>query len=413
MTIKEVIKSNLCIGCGICTIDKETEGMIYSHRNDCFIPKNHNLDNNSLANVICPGKGYSIVQNGKDIFQNSASQTEYDIDLGYYRSFSAVRSLSYEVLDNASSGGVMTETLLYLLRKKIVDKVSVTTFQYSPKGINTKSYLTSNEEDIMNAQGSKYCPVNLESLINELQNFNGTVAIVAVPCSIAAIRNIIKQNPKIFLAKIKFFISNFCGGHKSYKNISRLAELHNIEYHNIEYFRFRGGGQPGSLKFIDNKGKTAQTSYPKYVGMTGDSKMLRCHLCVDATGELADMAFGDAWIPRFEETGFPWSVIICRNKKSEQLISSMLYEKIITSEQVTIEELKRTQRFNLKSKKNRQLSRMKLYKILGYKVPAFEGGYHLERTSMKTEIEIYIKHSFKLFLEKIGAYSFIYNKIKK
>ena len=31
-------------------------------------------------------------------------------------------------------------------------------------------------------------------------------------------------------------------------------------------------------------------------------KYSRCRLCVDATGELADLSFGDAWIERFLKT---------------------------------------------------------------------------------------------------------------
>ena len=58
--IKEVVKSHLCIGCGLCTIDKETQGIQLSHKNDCLVPKNVKVSDTSLANIICPGKGYDI-----------------------------------------------------------------------------------------------------------------------------------------------------------------------------------------------------------------------------------------------------------------------------------------------------------------------------------------------------------------
>ncbi len=410
LTVKKVVNSKLCIGCGLCSIDTDTKSIGYSKKNDCYIPLNIDLTSESIANKICPGKGYRIVELGKKLYSDSE---QYDIDLGYFHSIKGVRSVNENILKNASSGGFITSLLLYLLEEKIVDKVSVTKFICTNSGVSTKTYLTSDVKDVLSAQGSKYCPVNYTNLISELMKFDGKVAIVGTPCMIAGIREIEDNQPMFFLSNIKYTISNFCGGFKSYKNIKKLAKLHKIDDKNLKDFRFRGGGQPGSLRFISNDGKIAETPYPEYVGLTGQSKMLRCHLCIDATGELADISCGDAWIPRFEKDKHSWSVVLSRSNKGTELLYKMKNHNKLIIEDMSIMEVKQSQYYNLKSKKIRQKARMRLYKLLGYKIPCFDGGYRQADTGLRTEIQVYIKHLFKLILENIGVYLIFYKRTKK
>ena len=411
--INQVIRNRLCMGCGLCSIDKATRKMAYSKENDCLTPENTQVDDNSLANKICPGKGYGIKDEAEKLFSVDA---KYQLPLGYVHSLYATHSTGNEVLANASSGGIITQMLLHLVEKKIVDYVSVTQFVCDKEGVHTRTFLTNKKDEILKAQGSKYCPVCLEQLLEELHTREGRVAVMATPCAIAGIRSIEREQPDYLKANIVLHISNFCGGFKSFRNIKRLAKIHHVDYHNLKNFRFRGDGQPGSLRFVEKSGKHASTPYPLYVGLNGYSKMLRCHLCPDATGELADIACGDAWIPRFQNDKNTWSMVICRNKWAKDLMQGMQSDGVIVTESVTPGEVEQSQRVNLTSKKKRQLARMKLYSRLGHAVPDFEGqGYSQEMSSMKTELMVYIKHKLTLWAEKAGIYMTLYGykKLKK
>lgn len=408
-SLHDIVKSHLCIGCGLCTIDSNTKGSNFNKKNDCYTPKVYDKHCN-LALQICPGKGYEIVNIAKKRYDNENSQ--YDLELGYIHSCLAVHTSDTKILENASSGGIITSILLYLLNNKIVDKVSVTQFECNKEGVKTKSFLTNNPAEILKAQGSKYCPVNLDYLVKELHEYNGKVAIVATPCVIAGIRNIQNVCPDYIKSDIVFTIANFCGGFKSYKNIKRLAEIHQVNILDLKDFRFRGGGQPGSLRFVENGGKESQTPYPQYVGLNGYSKMYRCHVCPDATGELADIACGDAWIPRFEQDSSPWSMVICRSASATDLLSKMKEDKSIVTQDVSLQEIKQSQRYNLASKKKRQKARMNLYSRLGYKIPLFDGGFYDNCTSMKTEWTVFFKHKLTLWAEKTGLYMSLYGKKK-
>jgi coenzyme F420 hydrogenase subunit beta len=409
--IQQIVKSELCIGCGLCTINHTIRGVIYNVKNDCLVPENTDVAKNSSANQICPGKGYDIKGNAKDLF---AMEAEYSLPLGYVHSLWATHSVSKEVLANASSGGIITQLLLFLLEKKIVDYVSVTQFVCDKEGVHTHTFLTNSKQEILKAQGSKYCPVCFDQLLEELHTCEGRVAVMATPCVIAGLRAIERIEPDYLKANIKLHIANFCGGYKSFKNIKRLAEIHKVDYCNLSDFRFRGEGQPGSLRFVEKSGKTASTPYPLYVGLNGYSKMLRCHLCPDATGELADIACGDAWIPRFQNSDSTWSMVICRNKYTSDIMKKMQQDGLIVTENVTPDEVERSQRLNLASKKTRQLARMKFYSRLGYAIPDFnEQGYNLEASSMKTEMVVYMKHKLTLWAEKTGLYMTLYGNKKR
>lgn len=409
--IRQVVKSSLCIGCGLCSIDQTTRIITYNARNDCYIPINTEVPVDSIANQICPGMGYKIKELADCLFIQDAN---YSLNLGYTHFLCAAHSTCSEVLTNASSGGIITQLLLFLIEKNIVDYVSITQFVCDNDGVHTYTFLTNDKQEILKAQGSKYCPVRFDQLLNELHTRQGRVAVMATPCVIAGLRNIEKTNPDYLKSDVILHIANFCGGFKSYRNIKRLAVIHNVDYYNLKEFRFRGDGQPGSLRFVENTGKTVSTPYPLYVGLNGYSKMLRCHLCPDATGELADIACGDAWIPRFQNANHTWSMVICRNKETAHIIHQMNSEGVINIEQVTSSEVEQSQRLNLQSKKERQLSRMKLYNLLGFTIPNFEcQGYSLKSTSMMLELKVYIKHKLTLWAEQVGLYMLLYGNKKR
>ena len=154
----------------------------------------------------------------------------------------------------------------------------------------------------------------------------------------------------------------------------------------------------------DSSGKQKKLPYPNYARMTGVVKYLRCRLCVDATAELADFSCGDAWIPKYLKSGRAWSIVLARSNKAVSILNELEAKELITREQVSVEDIKSSQRGNLTSKKNRQKGRMKLYKLLGYKLPSFDGGYHKNNEGLMLEFKVHVSHTIFSILERIGLY---------
>lgn len=399
--LSEIITSNLCLGCGLCNYDKNINGFSFNNKKGINIPVLQNNKDYSIAFDLCPAKGYKIIEDAKMIFGSS----EYNLELGYIKDKYVARTYSERILENASSGGIITQILFYLLEKKIVDKVAVTKFIYTPEGPRTKTFLTSSFTDIIESQGSKYCPVDMSTFIDDFKDCDSKIAFVGTPCQVAGIRKI-QEFDNQFKNNIVITISNFCGGYKNYNNVRKLALRHHIDYKNTSFFRFRGGGQPGSLLMKDIHDNKIEIPYPRYTGYTGYSKMQRCHLCVDATGELSDISCGDAWLEKYLKDKNTWSIIITRSVTASDIIQDMYKEKYIDLRSVENEEIIQSQRQNINSKKIRGYSRFALYKFLGYKIPVFDGGYKTEYKSISTEIKVFLKHKIKYFIEIFGLYKY-------
>jgi coenzyme F420 hydrogenase subunit beta len=408
-SINEVVKSGLCLGCGLCTFDKSIEKTVFDNKRGQFVPyfKNEAIDNKTTIDV-CPGKGYDIKNMSEQLFPGQ----NYSSLIGYYHKNLVGQSLDKEILGNASSGGIMTQLCLYLLDTKLVDKVIVTKFVYTTEGPVTKTFVTNQREEIIKSQGSKYCPVDISAIINEILSGNEKFAYIGTPCQVAGIRKLQKYNTSLrrnlFLA-----VANFCGGFKNYNNIKLIAKRSNIAYKDINLFNFRGGGKPTSLLMKDLTGKVAKIPYPDYVSYTGINGHLRCRLCVDATGELADISCGDAWLEKYKNNSDQWSFVICRSRFSYEIINEMKNLGYITAAEVESDEIIKSQNMNLNSKKVRYRTKFKIYHILGYKIPIFDGGYLDEYSSFIREIRIFLVGGLKSLLENIGLYWFLYRFLKK
>ena len=81
---------------------------------------------------------------------------------------------------------------------------------------------------------------------------------------------------------------------------------------------------------------------------------------------------------------------------------------LITVRQITPEEIKKSQNENLTSKKTRQRSRFHLYRMFGFRIPIFDGGYHNNRIDILTEIKIFTKHRVRSILEKLHVFTIFY-----
>ena len=399
-SIKNVVDNNLCISCGACCFsEKEKLGkMIESDNKGIYLPSFKNGEEDTLS--ICPGKGYPIIELGKELFPNTEFE---DIELGRWKKAIVAYSSSDEILKNASSGGIMTSIAKYLLDQKYIDGVITTKISYGKNGPRPESFIATTVNELLESQGSKYAPVPVFEALNDIDSFEGKLLFIGTPCQIAALRLLQEKKPYL-KEKIPLTIGNFCGGFRDLRETDKLIDRVGFDKKNIISFRYRGGGQPGSMLIENWDGDKKELAYPGYARMTGVIKNLRCRLCVDATAELSDFACGDAWIPKYLKSDKPWSIIMARSSKGVEILSSMEAEKIISQEEVSIEDIKNSQKDNLTSKKARQKSRMKLYKLLGYIIPEFDGGYYKDKKGFLLELKVHLSHSTFSLLEKIGLY---------
>ena len=364
------MNKKLCTSCGACSF--LSDGAISMIRNNkTFLPSNPQripLDNNLLKviNLVCPAKGYSIVNNAKDLFGKCS---KYDYRIGVYQDFFSAKSNNEKTLKRASSGGIMTELAIFLLKKGIVDGVIATKFDYTHTSIKPITIIATTPEELYECQGSKYMPIPALTILNEVKKFNGKLAYIGTPCQIAALRNILRIDANLN-QKIKYLIGNFCGGFRDLREQAFLVKLSKVK--DVTHFQYRGGGQPGFMEISSQK-EAWKYPYPDYSKLSGYMKKYRCRVCIDATAELADISCGDAWIPELSSQN--WSMVIVRNSKLIPIMEEMS-KSIITKLDISLEQLLKSQKGNLTSKKERFLSRNSLLRYLGQPLPIYDGGWN-------------------------------------
>lgn len=347
----------------------------------------------------CPGKGYAINGMAEALFGRDVTAT---FELGRYRQAVAARSTDEEILENASSGGVMTGIASYLLAQKAVDGVVVSIFEHGGRGPRAKTVIARTREALIAGQGSKYCPTATNTAVAECLRDGGRYLFIGTPCQVAALRLAEHQDARVKQA-FPLTMANFCGGYRDYRDLDALISWKGLGPSQTVFFRFRGGGQPGSMLVRTADGRVAAEPYPSYGRHSQFPKQKRCMFCVDATGELADFSCGDAWIPRYTAHPRPWSITLARSQRATEIVGAMTKTGRLVSEVVGFEEIVNSQRLNLDSKKFRQRKRMRVCALVGTMMPSWDvdlpkgtGSYLQEMRTLAGKLKSSTKRAIRL-----------------
>jgi len=270
-----------------------------------------------------------------------------------------------------------------------VDGVTVVKFVPGERGPRTVAVIATSIEELRAAQGSKYCPTSVNLLLRDCLRHKRRYLFVGTPCQVGSLRLLLRERPE-YAPYFPLTIANFCGGYRDFRYLDGMIRESGLEPARVSSFRMRGGGWPGSMLASTANGETATQPYPDYRSDALVNKQRRCTLCVDGTGLLADFACGDAWLDRFRETGRGWSMIVLRSPEAEGTFAAMREAGLVTAVDVSLAELRQSQRFNLDSKIHRQQRRMALFQLLQQKVPSYDLELPSSRTSYAAELKVLI-----------------------
>jgi coenzyme F420 hydrogenase subunit beta len=318
---------------------------------------------------VCPGVGLAIDEVSRELYGEELATS---LELGRYRASYAAHSTDSAILERASSGGVMTAIAKFLMEKGLIDAATTVRFEYgNGRGPRPVEYLAGSWSDLMAGQGSKYCPTSVNLLIRECADRGGKYLFCGAPCQVAALRLAIRKHRELG-SLFPFTMAHFCGGFRDYRQLDWIIRKHGLNPEEVEYFQFRGNGQPGGMCARTRSEQMVEEPYPQYLRDCPVPKLKRCTLCIDGTGHLADFACGDAWLPRYRNDDWPWSIVIARSAAAMGIADEMARLGRLVVEPLSFEEVIRSQRSNLTSKVARQYKRMKLYGLVGAAMPVWD-----------------------------------------
>ena len=344
---QDIIANNYCSGCGVCTALDKSPFAMQMNENGQYLPV-QNVDN-SDALVVCPFAGHDTdeTQIAKPLFQNN--QSKFDENFGFYQNIYAgfVKEGTYR--ENGSSGGSVTWLTQKLLQNNMVDYV-INVSEQDQAEIRFNYQVSNDLTESIKGAKSKYYPVNMEAALQFVKTHKGRYAIVGLPCFIKGLR-LLQQSEKIFAERIVYTISIFCGHLKTTHYLTSLLSQFPVDIQQVTHFDFRHkvGGQKASnyatkIKTVDNQVFTKNNSelFGTDWGL-GLFKLKACDYCDDIIGETADISFGDAWIPKFENDYLGTNMVVSRNAELDALIQQHINEGNLQYEKLSPDELLQSQ----------------------------------------------------------------------
>lgn len=360
------VDNQLCTGCGVCEDVCPTQSIVM--RID--VGENHPLVNQStclspkcgLCIKACPGLGMDLKSQAKRLY--GTFQGKEDKYIGNYVALYTGYSLDTDIRYHSASGGMVTQFLIFLLEKKIIDGAVVTKF--GEDHISPETYIARTKEEILKSRSSKYCPVSLNKIGNEIKRTEGKFVVVGLPCHIQGFRKR-EQFDRQLHNKIIGYFSIYCSSNRNFYSQEFLLNEYNLSKKELSYFAYRDNGCLGNM-VIKSRDNEISVPYVYYYGrLRSFFKPRRCLTCIDHYGDLADVSFGDIYISPYNKDKVGINSCIVRNKYFNTLLLQAKQERKLDINPIDCFTLNESQKTMLYSKKRKARALMEIDNRIGRK----------------------------------------------
>ncbi len=342
-TIKKTIELNLCTSCEGCRAICPVGAISMIFNKGQFIPV---IDNKictecGLCKNICPG--YNL-----DPFNLFIKNNISEIELaGSCLDSYITYTKDIKIRKNSASGGIITTLIIELIRDNIYDKAFTLQYDYFDKNNIPKLKPTNQISEVINSAKSKYIPVSIYPVIEEIKrNPFGKYIIVGTGCQFTAIKNILsKLNIK---EENILFLGLFCDNTLNLNIYKYFKKKYIKENNKINILDFRTkecGGWPGNTKIELNDGQKIFIDRKERISIKQYYQLSRCLYCNDKLNRQADISFGDCYIPG-EESKLGKSNIIIRTEKGRTIYDQ--YKNKFISQKVDVEKILASQKLKEK-----------------------------------------------------------------
>jgi coenzyme F420 hydrogenase subunit beta len=314
-----------------------------------------------LCYTFCPGRQLDLYS----LSQRYLGGSPDDPLLGHYRGLYVARAKSEEIRQRAASGGVVTALLVHLLNEnRIEGALGVTMDRDQPW--KCRAAVLRSADEVLEAAQSKYSLVSLGALLRSARRGGGPLAMVGLPCHVHGLRRL--QRIGSYRQAFPLAIGLFCGFNLHPAATRHLIHKVGFDTQDVNQLQYRGGPWPGGLLIRTDDGR--QRLVPKdsygYVNLMYPPR--RCLVCPDLTNELADLSVGDTWLREY--TG-GWSTVICRSLQGQELLNEAVQAGVLSSHEITREQLMNSHRHLFAYKKEGYFVRRKWIRApLDYRLPA-------------------------------------------
>jgi coenzyme F420-reducing hydrogenase beta subunit len=360
---KDIVRSDLCIGCGSCVgqaglaetrMKFDAYGFIKpSGPPEWYDQPSERFSQTCPFSPTAPKEDQLMAESFPDALQGNAATGRF---IGSY-----VGHVSEdEFRTRGSSGGMVSWVAVELLRRGLIDGVAHVVASSNPQEDGNYFHYTISRTEAEIAAGAKsrYYPIELSKVLQMIRDVPGRYAVVGVPCFIKAVQLLRRADP-LFRERIRFTLGLFCGHMKSARFVESFAWQMKVPVKEIKQVEFRHK-YPERPAYIYNAmltmrdGRVVNRDWKDLAdGDWGAGYFMNsaCNFCDDVVAETADVSFGDAWVEPYAADGRGTNVVIVRSEVAAKAISEGIAEGRLALKTVDAEFVEQTQTSGLRMRR--------------------------------------------------------------
>lgn len=277
----------------------------------------------------------------------------------------------------ASSGGAVTALAAYAVEQLGMALVLHIGMDPLQPWLN-RNIISDSLAGLTDNAGSRYAPSSPVEALKVIEESDRPCVFIGKPCDAAAVARLRRTRPALD-RNLGLVLSFFCAGTPNTDATLKLAGSLGFEDSAaITSLRYRGDGWPGEFRVRDRSGRQAELSYAESWGtLASRHRQLRCHLCPDGLGELADVTGGDAWHRQAEGTD-GISLILARTELGRRTVEGAIAAGYLAASPSDVHKVVKAQ--GLVNRRRQVAIRMAALRLFGRPVPRF-AGFHLAATT--------------------------------
>lgn len=347
--------AKLCIGCGGCaTLDPRME--MGWDAEGYLRPGRSRAAGDAFAR-ICPFSPEARDEDeiAAELFPAAPHR---DAEIGRYAKAYVGYVAEQGFRAEGSSGGMVSWVAAELLRRGLVDGIAHVVPQPRSAGRLFAYRISRSEEALRQGAKSRYYPVELSSVLREIEEVPGRYAVVGIPCFVKAV-NLLRGENAVLAERIAFTIGLFCGHMKSARMVDSFAWQVGADPQAVTAidYRLKNPQRPANwytAHLTLEDGSTRQQDWWHLVdGDWGSGFLMHpaCNFCDDVVAETADVSMGDAWLEPYASDGRGNNVVVVRSPVVEWLIDAGIRDGRLALEPVGAEFVRQTQAAGLRQRR--------------------------------------------------------------